>query len=103
MRVLIACEYSGTVRDAIEQVWLPRYDRDQYPRAIARLTDILLHGIAGPRAEWTPEPIDLPPGCVFASRCALALPECRKAQPAAAAIADGHSAACIRTGEPLAI
>jgi oligopeptide/dipeptide ABC transporter ATP-binding protein len=50
-----------------------------------------------------PSPIDLPPGCVFASRCALALPECRKAQPAAAALAAGHSAACIRLGERLAL
>jgi oligopeptide/dipeptide ABC transporter ATP-binding protein len=48
-----------------------------------------------------PSPIDLPPGCVFASRCALALPECRKAQPEAAALAAGHSAACIRIGDAL--
>ncbi len=54
-------------------VWLPRYDRDQYPRAIARLTDIFRHGIAGPRATWAPEPIALPPGDAVPGREAFLL------------------------------
>lgn len=41
-------------------VWLVRYDPDQYARAEARLMDVFRHGIAGPGAEWTPEPIELP-------------------------------------------
>lgn len=54
-------------------VWLPRYERDQYPRAIARLTDIFRHGIAGRDAAWAPEPIDLPPGDAVPGREAFLL------------------------------
>ncbi|NJR77483.1 TetR/AcrR family transcriptional regulator [Sphingomonas corticis] len=54
-------------------VWLPRYERDQYPRAIARLTDIFRHGIAGPGAAWSPQPIDLPPGDAVPGREAFLL------------------------------
>ena len=54
-------------------VWLPRYERDQYPRAIARLTDIFRYGIAGPGAAWSPQPIDLPPGDAVPGREAFLL------------------------------
>jgi AcrR family transcriptional regulator len=40
-------------------VWLPRYDVDQWPRACERLIDIFRHGVAGPNAGWSPEPIAL--------------------------------------------
>lgn len=46
-----------------------------------------------------PSPIDLPPGCVFASRCPVAIPACRQAQPAAVSVGVDHSAACIRIAE----
>ncbi|WP_235532794.1 TetR/AcrR family transcriptional regulator, partial [Sphingomonas sp. Leaf412] len=54
-------------------VWLPRYERDQYGRAVARLTDIFRHGIAGPQAGWAPEPIALPPGDAVPGREAFLL------------------------------
>ncbi len=47
----------------------------------------------------TPSPIDLPPGCAFASRCPVAIPACRQARPPATALGDAHSAACIRIAE----
>ncbi|MBB4155263.1 AcrR family transcriptional regulator [Sphingomonas jinjuensis] len=43
-------------------IWLNRYDPDQYDRVEARLMDVFAHGIAGPRAEWAPTPIDLDHG-----------------------------------------
>ncbi|MGG5823149.1 ABC transporter ATP-binding protein [Falsiroseomonas sp. HW251] len=43
-----------------------------------------------------PSPINLPPGCGFASRCPVALPACRDAQPPLDEVAAGHHAACIR-------
>jgi oligopeptide/dipeptide ABC transporter ATP-binding protein len=46
-----------------------------------------------------PSPINLPPGCGFASRCPVALPACRDAQPPLDAIAPGHRAACIRIAD----
>jgi oligopeptide/dipeptide ABC transporter ATP-binding protein len=47
----------------------------------------------------TPSPIDLPPGCAFASRCPLAIPSCRSARPPATPLGEAHSAACIRIAE----
>jgi len=44
----------------------------------------------------TPSPIDLPPGCTFASRCPVAIPSCRTARPPATPLGEAHSAACIR-------
>ncbi|MBX3030932.1 MAG: ABC transporter ATP-binding protein [Chloroflexi bacterium] len=43
-----------------------------------------------------PSPIDLPPGCLFASRCPIALDACRTAPPEDRSVGPGHSAACIR-------
>jgi glutathione transport system ATP-binding protein len=40
-----------------------------------------------------------PDACQFAPRCPLAISECRSAEPALVTIRDGHSAACIRTGD----
>jgi oligopeptide/dipeptide ABC transporter ATP-binding protein len=47
----------------------------------------------------TPSPIDLPPGCAFASRCPVAIPPCRAARPPATPLGGVHSAACIRIAE----
>ncbi len=41
----------------------------------------------------------LDPGCPFAPRCPLAVDDCRAAEPALAAVADGHQAACIRADD----
>jgi peptide/nickel transport system ATP-binding protein len=43
-----------------------------------------------------PEIADLPAGCPFAERCALAVDDCRRALPPAAEVAPGHHARCIR-------
>ena len=47
----------------------------------------------------TPSPIDLPPGCAFASRCPAAIPSCRAARPPATPLGEVHSAACIRIAD----
>jgi len=46
-----------------------------------------------------PSAVNLPSGCVFESRCPVALPECKDAQPALLPSAYSHSqlSACIRT------
>ena len=52
-----------------------------------------------------PSPINLPPGCLFASRCPLALADCRVSAPAMLPVnAQGsgrqhHAAACIRMAD----
>ena len=39
---------------------------------------------------------EMPAGCVFADRCALAIPVCRSALPAARTVSAGHEVRCIR-------
>ena len=41
--------------------WSDRYETSDYPRAAARMADILLHGLAGPRRAWAPPRLDLAP------------------------------------------
>jgi oligopeptide/dipeptide ABC transporter ATP-binding protein len=43
-----------------------------------------------------PAPLDFPPGCRFAPRCAIAIPACAAAPPPLIATAAGTLAACIR-------
>jgi oligopeptide/dipeptide ABC transporter ATP-binding protein len=43
-----------------------------------------------------PSPGALPPGCSFAPRCPLCIPQCEAAMPELIAIAPGHEARCIR-------
>ncbi|WP_292671700.1 ABC transporter ATP-binding protein [Nocardioides sp.] len=46
-----------------------------------------------------PDPRDLPPGCSFAPRCPLAVPECTVAEPPLVEVGPGRPVACIRVGE----
>jgi oligopeptide/dipeptide ABC transporter ATP-binding protein len=43
-----------------------------------------------------PSPINIPPGCPFASRCPAAIPACTEARPPALPLGGDHAAACIR-------
>ena len=63
-----------------------------------------LRPLAGPRARLAtipgtvPELADLPPGCPFAGRCTLTVPDCDTGLPAAQVVAPdaSHRARCIR-------
>ncbi len=47
-----------------------------------------------------PSLLDLPPGCPFAPRCPVALPECTDGEPDLSEVLSGaHRAACIRAGD----
>ena len=46
-----------------------------------------------------PSPIDVPPGCVFASRCPAAIRACSASRPPAVQLGDRHDAACIRIAD----
>src|SRR3954467_15525027 len=44
-----------------------------------------------------PSLVNMPPGCPFAPRCPLHIPECDAAEPPLFDVGGGHRAACIRT------
>ncbi|WP_448625218.1 ABC transporter ATP-binding protein [Geodermatophilus sp. URMC 64] len=44
-----------------------------------------------------PSLVNMPPGCPFAPRCPLHIPECDAAEPPLFDVGRGHTAACIRT------
>jgi peptide/nickel transport system ATP-binding protein len=46
-----------------------------------------------------PDPADLPTGCKFHTRCAHAVPECKKTAPAFAEIEPGHFVRCLRVAK----
>jgi oligopeptide/dipeptide ABC transporter ATP-binding protein len=69
---------------------LPRRALDD--EAAMAMTTRRLNAIPGQVAN----PLDPLPGCAFAPRCALALPECSAAMPPLAAIAAGQRSRCIR-------
>ena len=46
---------------------------------------------------------EMPAGCAFAARCALAVDACRAAQPAPERVGAGHEAACLRWREAIEV
>ena len=46
-----------------------------------------------------PSPLSPPSGCVFSTRCPIAIDECRAEVPELHLMADGHGVSCIRVGE----
>lgn len=83
----------GSVRDVI------RTPRHPYT---AGLLATRAHGgrLSGRRLATIPgsppDLADLPPGCAFAPRCALATDACRAAAPEAVEVGAGHTVRCIR-------
>ena len=41
------------------KAWMCRYETADYPRAAARMADILIHGLAGTGQVWAPKSLDL--------------------------------------------
>jgi oligopeptide/dipeptide ABC transporter ATP-binding protein len=77
------------------------FEEQRHPYTKALLSSVLYPDPETRRARFElrgeiPSPIDLPLGCYLASRCPLAIDECRTAIPPLAAIYDGRTSACIR-------
>ncbi|MEM7028659.1 MAG: oligopeptide/dipeptide ABC transporter ATP-binding protein [Chloroflexota bacterium] len=93
----IAVMYVGKLVEYAERDELLQHPAHPYTEAlhssVPRLTErhrrnrIVLEGSP-------PDPSDLPPGCVFQTRCRYAEDQCRQEEPELREISDGHFVAC---------
>jgi peptide/nickel transport system ATP-binding protein len=95
--------YAGTVAEEAPAEELFARPQHPYTRALLRCErstrdDSAARLIAIPGE--VPDPVSVPPGCIFVDRCAERLPECRLAQPALRPGGQDHRAACILVGGP---
>jgi oligopeptide/dipeptide ABC transporter ATP-binding protein len=95
----IAVMYLGLV---VEEAPTPEiFETQRHPYTRALLSSVLYPDPETRRERFElrgeiPSPIDLPLGCYLASRCPLALDECRAAIPPLLPVGDGRTSACIR-------
>ena len=78
------------------------FARARHPYSVGLLSSVLLpHPHLSIEANISlkgeiPSPINLPPGCFLASRCPLAVEQCRREMPPAVDVGGGHLAHCFR-------
>jgi len=98
----VAVMYAGRVVElgSAEQVF--RSPAHPYAEALSsafpRVGDPAARYAPAGLAGDPPDPLDLPPGCAFAPRCARATDACTEAEPPLLEVG-GRRAACIRVGE----
>jgi oligopeptide/dipeptide ABC transporter ATP-binding protein len=80
---------SGRTRDVLRRPAHP------YTRALLNASPRFFEPIAETLAGEIPSPIDLPPGCRFASRCPRAAPDCREREPVLAGLRIDRDVACL--------
>jgi oligopeptide/dipeptide ABC transporter ATP-binding protein len=95
----IAVMYLGLIIEEAPTTAIFEEQRHPYTRAL--LSSVLYPDPGTRRARFElrgeiPSPINLPLGCYLASRCPLALDECRSGSPPLIAIGEGRTSACIR-------
>ncbi|HTW21097.1 MAG TPA: ABC transporter ATP-binding protein [Mycobacteriales bacterium] len=93
----IAVMYLGRIVEqgrAADVVAAPRHP---YTRALVDAVPVVRGGDRRPTviSGEIPDAAAIPPGCRFAPRCPLAVPECRDVDPPLLPVAEGHSAACV--------
>jgi peptide/nickel transport system ATP-binding protein len=96
----IAVMYLGQIVEQADRVTL--FTNPQHPYTKALLAAVpIVHGNKRDRRNRIrlkgdpPSPVNLPKGCRFASRCALAEPRCHEEAPALRDIGAGHKCACL--------
>ncbi|MBP0614408.1 oligopeptide/dipeptide ABC transporter ATP-binding protein [Jiella mangrovi] len=65
-----------------------------YSLALRRAAPEFFAPITDPLEGEIPSPLDLPPGCRFATRCPFVEDDCRSAEPILAPVARGRTVAC---------
>jgi len=98
----IAVMYAGRIVETAPTDALFEHAAHPYTRGLLGAVPPL----TGPRQRLlaipgnVPEPWNLPPGCAFAPRCALAGDDCAARVPALRQVSPTHNAACLRVGQP---
>jgi peptide/nickel transport system ATP-binding protein len=97
---VVAVMYLGRVVETATRAELFSTPRHPYTRALlAAVPSFAVDGGQGPEAKITgelPSPLNPPSGCVFRTRCPMAMEACAKVVPPPIAFSDTHRVACIR-------
>ncbi|MFZ5779856.1 MAG: ABC transporter ATP-binding protein [Pseudomonadota bacterium] len=91
----IAVMYLGRIVETGPTKDVLRRPLHPYTRALLNASPRFFAPIAETLAGEIPSPIDLPPGCRFASRCPRAAADCRAQEPPLASQSTGREAACL--------
>jgi len=91
----IAVMYLGRIVETGPTKDVLRRPLHPYTKALLDASPRFFEPIAETLAGEIPSPIDLPPGCRFAGRCARAATDCREREPPLGPALDGRDVACL--------
>jgi peptide/nickel transport system ATP-binding protein len=95
----IAVLYLGRIMEIGRTSDICERPRHPYTRALMAASPKAVPGAPKPERLIKgdiPSPIAPPSGCVFRTRCPIAIPDCAVAVPAFRSVGEGHKVACIR-------
>ncbi|MGN6332170.1 MAG: ABC transporter ATP-binding protein [Motilibacteraceae bacterium] len=98
----VAVMYLGRVVEIADTAELFANPRHPYTRALIDSIPRMTQGSTNDAFELDgepPSPYDVPAGCRFHPRCALASDVCRTTDPALAPVGPAHVSACLKAGE----
>jgi oligopeptide/dipeptide ABC transporter ATP-binding protein len=91
----IAVMYLGRIVETGPTREVLRLPLHPYTRALLNASPRFFEPIAETLAGEIPSPIDLPPGCRFASRCPRAADDCRRSEPPLGTLRPERGVACL--------
>ncbi|MCH7794919.1 MAG: ABC transporter ATP-binding protein [Proteobacteria bacterium] len=91
----VAVMYLGRIVEMGPTRAVLREPAHPYTRGLLKASPRFFQPISDTLTGEIPSPVNLPQGCHFAGRCPYVQDSCRAIDPELAALADGHSAACL--------